>query len=131
MDEGIPVLKDLLLVIFGIILPITLIAFPSLYKIYLEGHPEKKKKFEEDTKKIEEFKDRLKWGEVNPEYVCPHCQTKGYVRLQSVNRKKGISGAKVTGALLTGGLSMLATGLSRKDFLTQARCDKCKCTWDF
>jgi hypothetical protein len=45
--------------------------------------------------------------------------------------KKGISGAKATGALLTGGLSILATGLSRKEWVTDAKCKNCKSRWQF
>ena len=71
------------------------------------------------------------WGPQNPALVCPHCQTKGRVRVKPVQRKKGVSGAKATGALLTGGVSMLATGLSRKEGSTQAHCERCNSTWDF
>lgn len=74
---------------------------------------------------------RAKWGWVSPAMVCPHCQTKGKVRTTPVTKKKGISGAKATGAVLTGGLSVLATGLSRKENLTQAHCDNCNSTWVF
>jgi hypothetical protein len=38
---------------------------------------------------------------------------------------------QATAAVLTGGVSMLATGLSRKEKLTQARCDNCHNQWDF
>jgi len=78
-------------------------------------------------------RDRMQeqWGYLKPAMICPHCQTKGDVRTKAVTRKKGISGAKATGALLTGGVSMLATGLSRKEGLTQAHCDHCNSTWDF
>lgn len=51
--------------------------------------------------------------------------------MKAVTRKKGVSGAKATGALMTGGVSLLATGLSRKEGLTQAHCEKCGSTWDF
>ena len=71
------------------------------------------------------------WGNINPILICPHCQTKGFVRTVPVKRKKGISGAKATGALLTFGVSMLATGLSRKETMTQAHCENCGSTWDF
>jgi hypothetical protein len=43
------------------------------------------------------------WGMLNPALICPHCQTKELVRTKHVERKAGISGAKATGALLTGG----------------------------
>lgn len=72
-----------------------------------------------------------KWGSVNPAYICPHCQTKGFVHTKPVKRKKGVSGAKVTGALFTAGVSILATGLSRKEGMTQAHCENCNSTWDF
>lgn len=71
------------------------------------------------------------YGPLNAAMVCPHCQTKGQVRTTPTKRKAGISGAKATGALLTGGLSILAMGLSRKQAVTQAHCDHCGCTWDF
>lgn len=101
---------------------------PDELKAYLEAKERKLKEFKEMQKvRREEFA----WGTVSPLYVCPHCQTKGFVRTMSVKRKKGISGAKATGALLTAGVSILATGLSRKEGLTQAHCGNCNSTWDF
>lgn len=73
----------------------------------------------------------LIWGPVNLALICPHCQTKGQVHTKRVKRKKGISGGKVVGGLLTGGISLLGTGLSRKQRATQAHCDNCGSTWDF
>lgn len=70
-------------------------------------------------------------GATNPQLVCPHCQTKGKVRAKSVHQKKGISGGKATAALLTGGVSILATGLSRKENATAAHCDNCNSNWVF
>jgi hypothetical protein len=63
--------------------------------------------------------------------VCPMCQERGHVRTKSVKRKKGVSGAKATGAVITGGFSVLATGLSRKEKMTNARCSNCGSQWDF
>jgi len=71
------------------------------------------------------------WGGLNSVLICPHCQAGGNVRTKSVVQKKGVSGAKATGALLTGGVSLLATGLSRKEGATQAHCDRCNSTWHF
>jgi len=71
------------------------------------------------------------WGCINPNLVCPHCQAKGQVHTEQVKLKKGISGGKAVGALFTGGLSLLATGLSRKELTTQAHCDACGSTWHF
>lgn len=66
----------------------------------------------------------------NEALMCPHCQTRGAVTSVAVVRKKGISGGKATGALFTGGLSMFATGLSRKEAATQMWCGNCGTRWD-
>jgi hypothetical protein len=71
------------------------------------------------------------FGQISPMLICPHCQTKGQVRTTKVTKDKGISGGKATGAVLTGGLSVLATGLSRNEDVTQAHCDECNSTWHF
>jgi hypothetical protein len=72
-----------------------------------------------------------KYGAKNLALVCPHCQVKGMVRAQPITQKKGISGGKATAAVLTAGLSVVATGLSRKEHNTQAHCDNCGSTWTF
>lgn len=74
------------------------------------------------------WEDRL-YGPVNAQLVCPHCGKQGMVRAKPVKVKGGISGGKATGALLTGGVSILATGLSRKNRVTEARCGSCQTTW--
>jgi hypothetical protein len=63
--------------------------------------------------------------------VCPQCQTAGHVTTRRVKAKKGISGGKATGAVLTAGFSILATGLSRKEMVTRAACTNCKSQWTF
>jgi DNA-directed RNA polymerase subunit RPC12/RpoP len=63
------------------------------------------------------------------EIVCPYCQKKGFVKTKAIKQKKGISGAKATGAVFTMGVSILATGLSRKEKVTQLTCGSCKMTW--
>ena len=63
--------------------------------------------------------------------VCPHCQSEGTVRTKQVMQKRGISGGKATAAVLTGGVSLLATGLSRKETCTEAHCSRCGSTWRF
>jgi len=68
-------------------------------------------------------------GNVNSKLICPHCQTRGMVHTKEVKKKVGISGGKATGALLTAGLSLFVTGLSRKERLTEAYCGDCKSTW--
>ena len=74
---------------------------------------------------------RQRFGELSPVMICPHCQLQGKVRTKKVTRKKGVSGSKAAGALLTGGISLLATGLSRKEIETQAHCDNCNNSWYF
>lgn len=71
------------------------------------------------------------YGNASPNFVCPHCHAHGSVRTKKVSRKKGISGAKAMGAFFTNGISMLATGLARKEDATQAHCTNCGSTWDF
>jgi hypothetical protein len=75
--------------------------------------------------------DGHNWGSLNKHIICPHCQTQGKVRTKEVEKKVGISGGKATAAILTGGVSLLATGLSRKSKMTQAHCCQCKSTWLF
>jgi hypothetical protein len=58
----------------------------------------------------------------NPVMVCPHCQTRGFVRTKYSSVKVGVSGGKATAALLTAGLSLFVTGLSRKTLVTEAHC---------
>lgn len=70
-------------------------------------------------------------GAIHFSIVWPHCQQRGQVRTTRMRRKQGISGSKATAAILTGGLTLLATGLSRKEWRTQARCDACRSQWDF
>jgi hypothetical protein len=67
----------------------------------------------------------------NPEIICPHCHRRGGVTTAQVKRKKGISGAKATAAILTGGISILGTGLSRKEVETKAHCKFCGSTWHY
>jgi hypothetical protein len=62
--------------------------------------------------------------------ICPHCQQAGGVSRRLVRRKRGISGGKAAGAVLTGGVSMLATGLSRKEDVTNLSCSNCGMSWD-
>lgn len=70
-------------------------------------------------------------GPLNASMVCPHCQAKGMIRTKAIEKKAGISGGKATAAVLTGGVSVLATGLSRKEGATQAHCEDCRNTWSF
>jgi hypothetical protein len=79
----------------------------------------------------EEGRELFLHGSPNPNMVCPHCCIKGKVRTKIVVNKRGVSGGKATAALLTGGVSLLATGLSRKESGTQAWCGNCTNQWSF
>jgi hypothetical protein len=68
-------------------------------------------------------------GAPNSAMICPHCQTKGSVTAVPIRRKVGVSGGKATAAILTGGVSLLATGLSRKESATRAHCSHCGANW--
>lgn len=62
--------------------------------------------------------------------VCRQCQTAGGVTTFASKRKVGVSGGKATAAILTGGLSLLATGLARKGEFTIASCTNCGLSYD-
>jgi len=60
--------------------------------------------------------------------ICPFCNYRGTV---TTKEKVDTSGLKVTGAVLTFGLSQFITGGLKKHRTTiQASCSKCKQTWD-
>lgn len=67
----------------------------------------------------------------NPTMVCPYCRFSNCVETRRLKRKQGISGGKATGALMTGGLSLFATGLSRKVMTTEAHCTHCNNYYSF
>ena len=69
--------------------------------------------------------------QMDSKIICPQCQERGYVTTNKVLQKTGIDGGKATAALFTGGLSMLATGLSNEVKRTEATCSNCGSTWRF
>lgn len=105
--------------VFGVVLGVCLIILGLIIATGVEVKPE-------DFPRSRNPRPRR-----NPAMVCPHCESKGTVRTERVMMKKGVSGTKVTAAVLTGGVSILATGLSRKEKLTKAHCTKCGNTWHF
>lgn len=68
-------------------------------------------------------------GGVNHKIVCKQCGEKGFVHTKTVTKKVGVSGSKATAAFLTGGISLLGFGLSRKERVTEAYCGNCKSEW--
>jgi hypothetical protein len=104
----------------------------------LSSHNHKKRLAQMSPRELSEFNQMqaetlatFLHGTINPVMFCPHCQTKGSIRSKMVSQKKGVSGGKATAALLTGGVSMLLTGLSRKESGTQALCGNCNSSWVF
>jgi hypothetical protein len=79
-----------------------------------------------EAKRLERARIAAQPGQI----ICPHCQTRGQVERRLVRRKKGLSGGKTTGAVLTGGTSLLLTGLSRKETATEMHCRNCGTTWN-
>jgi hypothetical protein len=62
--------------------------------------------------------------------ICPYCQYQGgAVTVKQIKVKRGISGGKATAAVFTAGISMLGTGLSRKQVVNELHCRNCGMTW--
>jgi FtsZ-interacting cell division protein ZipA len=120
-------------IIIGIISMIAIIVFAIFVhkfdkeEIARMSPQERKKHYSEQTAKQLE----TKWGPINPSIACPHCNEEGKIHTKSVKRKQKIHAGKATAAMLTGETSMLGTGLSRKQGITQAYCGNCHNTWDF
>lgn len=66
------------------------------------------------------------YGPVNRALRCPHCGKTGAVHAKKGKQKKGVSGGKATAAVLTMGVSMLGTGLSRKEQVWETFCGNCR-----
>jgi hypothetical protein len=110
-----------ILSIFAIVLVLSITALVQTSMTRSKLNPEER----------EEFDRCLLLGPIRPQIVCTHCQVQGRVRTKGIEKDAGISGKKATAAALTGGISILATGLSRKEQLTQAHCDNCGSTWTY
>lgn len=75
------------------------------------------------------FRDTMQGWKINPFIFCPHCKHRGMVMVRKVEKKRGVSGGKATAAILTAGVSLFATGLSRKEKVMEAKCGNCKMQW--
>jgi hypothetical protein len=73
----------------------------------------------------------IAFGPLNPKVICSSCGERGKVRVKRERVKAGLSGGKAAGALLTGGLSLLATGLSRHVTVNKAHCGSCDSFYQF
>jgi hypothetical protein len=60
-----------------------------------------------------------------PGYACPFCSLQGGVYCMESSSKKGFSTSKVTSALLTGGVSLLFTGLAKMVIEENFLCEQC------
>lgn len=118
------------IIIITIVLVIIVIFIGGLkeYQKISKMTPKEKEKY---LAKKEEETNVSMHGNIASKIHCPHCQEQGYVHTKLITQKKGISGTKATGALLTGGISLFVTGLSRKEAVTEAYCSNCKQTWHF
>ena len=117
----------ILITIIAIIIGGVISAKNEQEKIALMAPDEKQKYLEEMQLRLAE----ANYGLINTAMTCPHCQTIRKIRTKNIKQKKGVSGGKATAAVFTGGLSLLAVGLSRKEGATQAHCDNCNNTWFF
>lgn len=116
------------LVIFGLG---SIVALRWSRRAYNRLPAEVRERHQEALEELNEERRLALAGELNSMMVCPHCQTRGAVYTKAIAKKAGVSGAKATGALLTGGVSLLAVGLSRTEQQTEAYCRACQCTWHF
>jgi hypothetical protein len=82
-----------------------------------------------EQQQARERMEKASFGALHPEVICPHCQHKRGVRMKKKTAKKGISGGKAVGGIVTGGASLLLTGISRHEGFTEARCKNCKTQW--
>ncbi len=94
-------------------------------------HVAHRQRWEAIRERYREHQEDRAHGPLKSVLVCPHCQTMGEVRIKETEVKRGISGGKATAAVLTAGWSLLATGLARKEQLTEAYCGHCDSTWHF
>jgi hypothetical protein len=87
---------------------------------------------EEDYRRKQQYAQyQEQKAERDAKIVCAHCQTKGHVSTTYIEVVQGVSGAKLTAALLTLGVSLLIVGLSRKEWVTQAQCSNCGSKWRY
>jgi hypothetical protein len=73
--------------------------------------------------------ERMMQRRGDAEIICPQCQVRGRVWSKPTKQKKGVSGGKATAAVFTFGVSMLGTGLSRKEKVTELHCGNCGSKW--
>lgn len=73
--------------------------------------------------------EREQQRERDKKLLCPHCRETGSVVTRRTTSKQGISGGKAAGGVLTGGASVLFTGLSREQSVIASICTACGMEW--
>lgn len=73
----------------------------------------------ERTAREDESNRTRQFGHINPVLVCPHCQTKGFVRSKSAEE---ITRTKV--------VPIIGNTFKARKSVTQLRCDRCTTTWN-
>ncbi|MEJ2193376.1 MAG: hypothetical protein P8X73_00780 [Ignavibacteriaceae bacterium] len=68
---------------------------------------------------------------LNYEMICPYCQRKGQVRVKTIIQYKRINVVQATAAILTFGITLLATGFLRKEQERHAHCGYCNSVWHY
>ena len=60
---------------------------------------------------------------------CQYCNGVGTVVVQQMKRKKGVSPGKIAGAVVTGGISLVGTGVAKKVWMNQLTCTAWQMRW--
>lgn len=61
--------------------------------------------------------------------TCQHCRTSGSISAKPVTVKDGISGGRAAAGVVTGGASVLVTGLSQRKNQLRYVCGTCGGSW--
>jgi hypothetical protein len=80
-----------------------------------------KEKYDKDLAQKEEKTKERRYGEINKKVMCPHCQTRGFVRKQL--------GTRLIRASVRGLPEPIAAGTNTKLKVTKFRCDNCETDW--
>jgi hypothetical protein len=79
--------------------------------------------------KMQDAWAKVRHGTIKPHIVCPWCRRAGKVATHRVHAKVGYSAAKGVAAIMTQGVSLLFTGISKKKWVTMAKCFGCETEW--
>jgi len=105
------------------------VLFPAKYRTP-EEQAEYDKRQEEVQKQTDKQVYEARYGVLNDKIKCNYCENVGSVRFRRVQTKKGFSTGKATAAVLTAGISVIATGLAKKGGASKLYCENCKMEWE-